>query len=229
MASVQTILGLEVDVGFGDDFFSITAKWRCHNNLGQFVTTCLTLPPSISSSFFPLRECHPISRPFLVYNILLAILHSLSRLLFLYAFITHRHLLSLPISISSSYLNTSRDDSLHLHPSSLILFFILSPSPPPSADQPVTSVPVAIYFLGPFCSPKHPLKYIISGILLHLYILPLSFLSGIPLIVTSCRLVQSSASKPDGHSSYPSRHLFVFTSITELYPVNINQIPVFCV
>ena len=107
-----------------------------------------------------------------------------------FVFLCIHHPLSSPViahfnqQFIPQYISRRQLAPAFFQPSGLILFFTLSPSPSPSADQPVTSVPVAIYFLGPFCSPKHLFKYIISGILLYLYILPLSFLSGIPLIVT---------------------------------------------
>jgi hypothetical protein len=164
-----------------------------------------------------------------------ATLHSLSRPLFLYAFITHRHLLSLPISISSSYLNTVTISRRQLAPAFFQYYFILHliTFPIPCADQSDTSVPVAIYFLGPFRSPKHLFKYIISGILLHLYIftfsLPFCHISFTPLLPPAVVSYNHPLPEPDGHRSYPSRHMFVFTSITELYlpiPANINQCPV---
>jgi hypothetical protein len=157
MASVQTILGPKSRYWAEGRYLSLPpdqTRWRSHNNLWTVRFDLPDPPPYLLFSL--LWECHPISRLFLVYNILFAILHSLSRPLFLYAFITHRHLLSLPISISS-YLNTVTISRRQLAPAFFQCYFILHliTFSIPCADQSVTSVPVAIYFLGLFRSPKH--------------------------------------------------------------------------
>jgi len=99
-------------------------------------------------------------------------------------------------------------------------YFILHliPSPPFIS---VTCVPVAIYLLGPRRLPKHLFKYIISGILLPLYILTaFSFILAYilhPSLLSPAVVLYHPLSEPDGHRSFPSLHMFVYTSITVVY------------
>jgi hypothetical protein len=76
-------------------------------------------------------------------------------------------------AVHTSIQSPSSDDSPHFHSSCSQVLFYSSPYHIPFIS--VTCVPVAIYLLGPRRLPKHLFKYIISGILLHLYIsLPFS-------------------------------------------------------
>jgi len=193
---------------------AVTPKWTCHNNLrtvyfdlsdlcpyllfslcGNAILFCDSSPYTISfcgftlivSSFVSLCIHHPSSSPVIAH--------------FNHPFIPQ---------YSPHLATTACTCILPVFKYYFILHIITSPSPTPINLAP--SVPVAIFFLGPCRLPKHLFKYIISGILFHLYILPL-FPSLLAYILHRHQLSSRTyhpLPEPDGHHYYPSRHMFVF-------------------
>jgi hypothetical protein len=147
---------------------------------GQIVVICFTLRPYLP--FFLLLECHPISRLFLVYK--QYPFRDFTLIVWSFVTLCIHHPSSSPV-IAHFNQQSIPQYSYHIATTACtcilpVLFYSsLYHLPHHRADQSDTSVPVAIYFLGPFRLPKHLFKYIISGILLHLYIFSFHFLSAV--------------------------------------------------